>query len=86
VLTSGPSLAKLVAAPLLTLLIVHQGWRTAFSPLTSGFLFGLPSVVGMGLMLAAGWLTDRLLAAGVPARVARGLCSWRWVCYSRSEA
>ncbi|MGW0084717.1 MFS transporter [Streptomyces sp. NPDC003393] len=162
VLTSGPSLAKLVAAPLLTFLIVRQGWRTAFlalavagavwcglwlafgrsgpyastpqapagatraevfagraarrrtflavvtsrtfvllllatyplyalisvilswlpsyleaglgfSPLTSGFLFGLPSIVGMGIMLGAGWLTDRLLASGFSARVARGL-------------
>ncbi|MEW2289467.1 MFS transporter [Streptomyces sp. NPDC047841] len=162
VLTSGPSLAKLVAAPLLTLLIVHQGWRMGFlavavaglawcalwlfvgrtgpyagarrpaspasptdagadrsarrrtflavatsrtfvllllatyplyalisvilswlpsyleaglhfSPLTSGLLFGLPSIVGMGFMLGAGWFTDRLLASGASARVARGL-------------
>ncbi|MDQ0381576.1 MFS transporter [Amycolatopsis thermophila] len=156
-LTSGASVAKLVAAPLLTLLIVHQGWRSAFlalgiaalvwcaiwllvgrtgpylpvpaapsvvrenraarrgtflavatsrtfivlllatypmyalisvilswlpsyleaglgfSPLTSGVLFGLPSIIGMVFMLGAGWITDRLLAAGVPARVARGL-------------
>jgi MFS family permease len=160
VLTTGPSVAKLVAAPLLTLLIVLQGWRSAFlalaiaslvwglvwltfgrlgpfaardtsgtdhaqlrierarrrqtfravvlsptflflllatypmyalisvilswlpsyleaglgfSRLTSGLLFGLPSIVGMVLMLGAGWLTDRLLAAGYSARVARGL-------------
>jgi MFS family permease len=159
VLTSGPSLAKLVAAPLLTLLIVFQGWRSAFlalaiagavwcvvwmvvggvgpfapaaasvpaaasaadraarrrtfravalsrtfillllasypmyalisvvlswlpsyleaglgfSPITSGLLFGLPSIIGMAFMLGAGWFTDRLLSAGVSARVARGL-------------
>jgi MFS family permease len=155
-LTSGASVAKLVAAPLLTLLIVHEGWRSAFlalavagagwcvlwlligrsgpyvpprvaaatpadraarrrtflavatsrtflvlllatypmyalisvilswlpsyleaglgfSTLTSGFLFGLPSVIGMGCMLGAGWVTDRLLRAGVSARVAHGL-------------
>jgi len=160
VLTSGPSLAKLIAAPLLTVLIVDAGWRWAFlalaaasavwcliwlvlggegpfaeprapvltaaaaavdraerrasyrrvvlsrtflllllagyplyalvsvifswlpsylqvglnfSPLTSGFLFGLPSVVVLAFMLIAGWVTDRLLAAGVSSRVARGL-------------
>jgi MFS family permease len=159
VLTSGPSIAKLVAAPLLTVLIVFQGWRSAFlalaiagavwcaiwlvvggvgpfapapaavsaggaaadramrrrtfravalsrtflllllasypmyalisvilswlpsylevglgfSPITSGILFGLPSIVGMAFMLGAGWFTDRLLSAGVSARVARGL-------------
>jgi len=161
VLTSGPSLAKLVAAPLLTLLVVAQGWRSAFlalaiagfvwsllwlvldgtgpyavtresvvaspahaaadramrrrtflavatsrtflvlllatypmyalisvvlswlpsylevglgfSPITSGILFGLPSLIGMAFMLGAGWLTDRLLSVGVSARVARGL-------------
>jgi sugar phosphate permease len=160
-LTSGASIAKLVAAPLLTLLIVHQGWRSAFlalaiagivwcltwllvgrtgpytaargpvasnaadvaadraarrrtflavatsrtfivlllatypmyalisvilswlpsyleaglgfSTLTSGVLFGLPSIIGMVFMLGAGWITDRLLAVGVSARVAHGL-------------
>ncbi|MEW2505366.1 MULTISPECIES: MFS transporter [unclassified Amycolatopsis] len=155
VLTSGASLAKIVAAPLLTLLIVHSGWRSAFfalglaglvwcavwlfagrtgpfavtpeapgkvdraarrrtflkvarsrtfivlllatypmyalisvvfswfpsyleaglgfSTLTSGVLFGLPSVIGMVFMLGSGWLTDRLLARGVSARIAHGL-------------
>ncbi|MEV0070675.1 MULTISPECIES: MFS transporter [unclassified Amycolatopsis] len=155
ILTSGASLAKIVAAPLLTLLIVHSGWRSAFfalglaglvwcavwlfagrtgpfavtpeapdkvdraarrrtflkvarsrtfivlllatypmyalisvvfswfpsyleaglgfSTLTSGVLFGLPSVIGMAFMLGSGWLTDRLLARGVSARIAHGL-------------
>ncbi|WIV55796.1 MFS transporter [Amycolatopsis nalaikhensis] len=155
-LTSGASVAKLVAAPLLTVLIVREGWRSAFlalaiaglvwcvvwffggrtgpfapapvatpdaasraarrrtfltvvrsrtflvlllatypmyalisvvlswlpsyleaglgfSPITSGFLFGLPSIIGMVVMLGAGWVTDRLLAAGASARVAHGL-------------
>jgi ACS family hexuronate transporter-like MFS transporter len=161
VLTSGPSLAKLVAAPLLTFVIVGHGWHSGFlvlaiagivwcllwlafggagpyavprapvvaspsdaaadratrrrtflsvatsrtfivllvatypmyalisvvlswlpsylekglgfSPITSGILFGLPSLIGMAFMLGAGWVTDRLLSVGVSARVARGL-------------
>ena len=160
VLTSGPSLAKLIAAPLLTVLIIAAGWRWAFlalagasvlwclvwfviggagpyaeprvpvltdeaaaadraerrasfrrvvlswtflllllagyplyalvsvifswlpsylqaglnfSPITSGFLFGLPSIIVLVFMLTAGWVTDRLLAAGVSSRIARGV-------------
>lgn len=37
-----------------------------FSTLTSGVLFGLPSVIGMVFMLGSGWLTDRPLARGGP--------------------
>jgi len=73
-------LLLLAGYPLYALVSVIFSWLPSylqvglnFSPLTSGFLFGLPSVVVLAFMLIAGWVTDRLLAAGVSSRVARGL-------------
>jgi MFS family permease len=44
-----------------------------FSPMQAGFLYGLPSVAALALMLGAGDGTDRLLRRGISPRVARGL-------------
>jgi MFS family permease len=43
-----------------------------FSPLQSGFLYGLPSISSIVLMLFSGAVTDRLLRRGVSHRIAHG--------------
>jgi len=77
----------LATFPMYGLTTVVISWMPAylesglgFSPMQAGFLYGLPSIAALALMLGAGHGTDRLLRRGISPRVARGLVPTLAIC------